>query len=140
MDKQTEIKTLQSLKGNDTYFGSFFGNQDIDQMCENIKNDFVISLGCSFNAKVAALEKKIADMEAAHKAEIEDLKSSHKAEMKAFGRKLIIENEKYVDNIYETLENQFGTKFIITTKYQAKQPLSDDELAYMIAIMNNSNK
>ena len=34
MDKKSEIATLQSLKG-DTYFGEFFDNKDIDQMCQN---------------------------------------------------------------------------------------------------------
>lgn len=139
MDKQTEIKTLQSLKGNDTYFGEFFNSHDIDQMCENIKNDHPIELYCQFNAKVVALEKKIAEMETAHKEEIEKLKATHKAEMESFGKKLIEENEMYVDNIYPTLETQFGAKFIINTKFEAKQELSDDELQYLINVMNKSN-
>ena len=139
MDKQTEIKTLQSLKGSDSYFGEFFNAHDIDQMCENIKNDFPIEMNCQFHAQIEALKKQIANMEVVHKEEIEKLEANHKTEMEAFGKKLIVENEMYVDNIYETLENQFGSKFIINTKFQAKQQLSDDELSYMIAIMNKSN-
>lgn len=135
MDKKSEIATLQTLKG-DTYFGEFFDNKDIDQMCQNIRNDYPIQLDCSFNAKVVALEKKIKEMEAAHKAEIEKLNAEHKAEMEKFGKELIINNKDYVDNIYETLYNQFGQEFIINTKFSAKQELSNDEIAYMISIMN----
>lgn len=44
MDKATEIKTFQSLKG-DTYFNQYFTNEDIDAMCENMKMDFGIEYG-----------------------------------------------------------------------------------------------
>lgn len=44
MTKQEEIDILQSLKG-DTYFAQFFGSKDIDQMCQNINNDFAIEGG-----------------------------------------------------------------------------------------------
>lgn len=138
MDKQTEIKTLQSLKG-DTYFNEFFNNHDIDQMCENIKNDFPLEMSCQFNMQIEALKKQIAQMEAAHKAEIEELNAAHKAAMEEFGKKLIVENEGYVDDIYQTLKNQFGIAFIINTKFKANHELSDDELNYMIEIMNKSN-
>lgn len=114
MDKQTEIKTLQSLKG-DTYFNQVFNNHDIDQMCENIKNDFGIEMDCQFFQKIAALEKQIADMKAAHDAEIKKINAAHKEEMEEFGKKLIVENEMCVDDIYKTLENQFDKKFIIST-------------------------
>ena len=39
MEKVKEIELLQSLKG-DTYFAQLFGDQQIDAMCENIKNDY----------------------------------------------------------------------------------------------------
>lgn len=139
MDKQTEIKTLQSLKG-DTYFNQVFNNHDIDQMCENIKNDFGIEMDCQFFQKIAALEKQIADMKAAHDAEIKKINAAHKEEMEEFGKKLIVENEMYVDDIYKTLENQFDKKFIINTKFEAKLELSDDELSYLIEGMNKYNK
>lgn len=138
MDKQTEINTLQSLK-DDTYFGMFFNNHDIDQMCVNIKNDFPIEMDCQFHTQIQALEKQISEMEATHKAEIEKLNATHKIEMEEFGKKLIVENEMCVDDIYKTLENQFGKKFIINTKFEAKQELSEDELSYLIEGMNKYN-
>lgn len=44
MTREQEIRTLQSLKGN-TYFAQYFGEEDIDTMCENIKNDHPIEIG-----------------------------------------------------------------------------------------------
>lgn len=137
MDKQTEIKTLQSLKG-DTYFNQVFNNHDIDQMCENIKNDFGIEMDCQFFQKIAALEKQIADMKAAHDAEIKKINAAHKAEMENFGKALITENEMYVDNIYQTLEEKFGKQFIINTKHEANQELSDVEIDFLIENMNKN--
>lgn len=137
MDKQTEIKTLQSLKG-DTYFNQVFNNHDIDQMCENIKNDFGIEMNCQFFQKIAALEKQIADMKAAHDAEIKKINAAHKEEMENFGKALITENEMYVDNIYQTLEEKFGKQFIINTKHEANQELSDVEIDFLIENMNKN--
>lgn len=44
MEKVKEIELLQSLKG-DTYFAQLFGDEQIDAMCENIRNDFPIEHG-----------------------------------------------------------------------------------------------
>lgn len=138
MDKQTEIKTLQSLKG-DTYFNQFFNNNDIDQMCDNIKNDIAIECYCQFNQKVVELQKQIEEMKKAHELEMKAMAESHKEEMESFGKALITENESYVDDIYQTLENKFGKNFIINTKHEAKMELSDDEEDYLIELMNKSN-
>lgn len=62
MDKQQEIKILQSLKG-DTYSNQFFSDKDIDKMCENIRNDFAIEYKCSFNTKAEVLQKIINEVE-----------------------------------------------------------------------------
>lgn len=60
MDKQQEIKILQSLKGA-TYFNQFFSSDDIDKMCENIRNDFPIEYNSSFYAKAESLQKTLND-------------------------------------------------------------------------------
>lgn len=49
MTKQEEIKHLMALMGDkrgDTYFNQFFSKDDIEQMMENIKDDFAIEMGC----------------------------------------------------------------------------------------------
>ena len=59
MKKQDEIQILQSLKGHgrgDTYFGQFFKDEDIDKMCENIKNDYPIEMETMFNDKAEIME------------------------------------------------------------------------------------
>lgn len=61
MDKQEEIRTLQSLKG-ETYFNQFFSNEDIDRMCQNITNDFAIEYGCKFHSKEELLTKALSEI------------------------------------------------------------------------------
>lgn len=56
MDKQQEIKILQSLK-IETYFEQFFCGADIDKMCENIRNDFPIEYDTLFNKKSGIITK-----------------------------------------------------------------------------------
>lgn len=66
MDKQTEIKTLQSLKG-DTYFNQFFTNEEIDTMCQNISNDFAIEYSIDKLEAVRRLEEKQKDYDTVSK-------------------------------------------------------------------------
>lgn len=58
MDKQQEIKILQSLKGA-TYFNQFFSDEDIERMCENIRNDFPIEYNSLFYAKAESLQNTL---------------------------------------------------------------------------------
>lgn len=54
MTKEEEIKHLVALMGKgcgDTYFNQFFSICDIEQMIQNIKDDFAIEMGCSFVKK-----------------------------------------------------------------------------------------
>lgn len=47
--KQEEIKHLMALMGDkrgDTYFNQFFSSTDIEQMIQNIHDDFAIEMGC----------------------------------------------------------------------------------------------
>ena len=60
MDKETEINHLRALQHGDTYFAQFFKN-DVDQMVQNIQNDFPIELGCKFFEKAQALQRTLAD-------------------------------------------------------------------------------
>lgn len=50
---------LMGDKRGDTYFNQFFSKDDIEQMMENIKDDFAIEMGCSFAKKAEVLEKKL---------------------------------------------------------------------------------
>ena len=81
MTKQEEIEVLQSLKG-DTYFAQKFG-ADIDTMCENIKNDFAIECGCTFNKETEVLRK-----------EMENVKTAAKDMITNFAHKIIVSLNK----------------------------------------------
>lgn len=58
MNKENEIDHLRALQNCDTYFAQFF-KQDIDQMVQNIKNDFPIELGCTFMEKAEILQRSL---------------------------------------------------------------------------------
>lgn len=78
MEKVKEIELLQSLKG-DTYFAELFGDQQIDAMCENIKNDHPIELGInlfegsSVAKENAELKKQLAGCQEREETVAEDL-------------------------------------------------------------------
>ena len=110
MTKQEEIDILQSLKG-DTYFAQFFGSKDIDQMCQNINNDFAIEGGCGFSQKAEALERINADLKKEFQQKIHDL-----------GMELI-----------KILDNGFDEDAIIKFKRKNNLDITDKELDYMIS-------
>lgn len=57
MDKETEIKHIRALSEGNTYFSEFFSKEDVNQMVQNIKNDFPIELHCTFNEKFATYKR-----------------------------------------------------------------------------------
>lgn len=123
MTKQEEIDILQSLKG-DTYFAQFFGSKDIDQMCQNINNDFAIEGGCGFNQKAEALERINADLKKEIQQKIYDL-----------GMELIKVLDKGFDKdaIYQLVEGEVGIDAIIKFKRKNNLDITDKELDYMIS-------
>lgn len=123
MTKQEEIDILQSLKG-DTYFAQFFGSKDIDQMCQNINNDFAIEGGCGFNQKAEALERINADLKKEIQQKIYDL-----------GMELIKDLDKGFDEdaIYQLVKGEVGVDAIIKFKRKNNLDITDKELDYMIS-------
>lgn len=123
MTKQEEIDTLQSLKG-DTYFAQFFGSKDIDQMCQNISNDFAIEGGCGFSQKAEALERINSDLKKEFQQKIHDL-----------GMKLIKVLDKGFDEdaIYQLVEGEVGIDAIIKFKRKNDLSLTDKEIDYMVS-------
>lgn len=123
MTKQEEIDILQSLKG-DTYFAQFFGSRDIDQMCQNINNDFAIEGGCGFIQKAVALEKNNADLKKEYKQKIHDL-----------GMEIIkiLDRGFDEDAIYQLVEGEVGINAIIKFKFKNNLELTDKEIDYMVS-------
>lgn len=123
MTKQEEIDILQSLKG-DTYFAQYFGSKDIDQMCQNISNDFAIEGGCRFIQKAEALERINAD-----------LKNEIQQKIHYIGMELIniIDKGLDEDDIYQLVENEVGIDAIIKFKHKKNMELTDKEIDYLVS-------
>lgn len=119
MDKQTEIKTLKSLKC-DTYFAAFFG-EDIDQMCQNISNDFPLELGCNFSKKAEVLEKKLHKEQKAHDQDILD-----------FVETLLV-TEANGGNSLRVAREKIGMDNTIKIKRKNKIVLSEEEIDYLVS-------
>ena len=113
---------MQSLKG-DTYFAQKFG-ADIDTMCENIKNDFAIECGCTFNKETEVLRK-----------EIESVKTVAKDMITIFAHNIIVALDKGNDTdvmAYQAVEEVIGIKEIIKFKHSQNIELSDSEIKYLV--------
>lgn len=114
-----EVKILQSLKG-DTYFAQKFG-QDIDQMCENIKNDYPIELGCQFMAKDEALQRQLVAQQEASRAQILSLAYN------------VIYNIDDSDELYDAVKDCIGIDQIIKYKHSKDIELDDKEIDYLVS-------
>ena len=123
MTEQEEIDILQSLKG-DTYFAQFFGSKDIDQMCQNINNNFAIEGGCGFYQKSEALERINADLKKEIQQKIYDL-----------GMELIKDLDKGFDEdaIYQLVKGEVGVDAIIKFKRKNDLELTDKEIDYLVS-------
>lgn len=122
-DKARRIDILQSLKG-DTYFAQFFGSKDIDQMCQNISNDFAIEGGCRFIQKSKALERINTD-----------LKNEIQQKIHYIGMELIniIDKGLDEDDIYQLVENEVVIDAIIKFKHKNNMELTDKEIDYLVS-------
>ena len=116
LSKEEEINILQSLKGTDSYFHQFFSDADIDQMCENIRNDFQIQSGCSFMLNSSFYERQF---DALCKDIINALPPTGTPE-----------------DIYEILAVRWGMRNVILYKHEKRMPLTQDEIDYLIANLN----
>lgn len=124
MTKQEEIMHLMALKGDkrgDTYFNQFFSKDDIEQMMENIKDDFAIEMGCSFTEKAKELEKKLHEEQKAHDQDMLD-----------FVAKLLV-TEARGGNPLKVAMKKIGTDNTIKIKRINKIPLSEEEIDYLVS-------
>lgn len=126
MEKVKEIELLQSLKG-DTYFAQLFDNEQIDAMCENIKNDYPIEFGLDLFKNTPAtkaneeLRKRLACC-------------TEKAETVA--KNLLIKAGEYSDESLEDLAEQLiGYKKCLATKLRLVLPLSEEDRDTLINLL-----
>ena len=132
MTREEEIKTIQSLKGN-TYFGQIFDNDTIDQMCENIKNDFGIECGVELLEKANRVEKAESDKRRLQH-ENNDLQDVKDKLMHVIFEGLF-ENAG-CDYIEKQLELIIGKKDVIVYKLKYDVGLNDKEREFVIDKLN----
>ena len=124
MTKEEEIKHLMALKGckrGDTYFNQFFSIYDIEQMIQNIKDDFAIEMGCSFAKKAEELENKL------HKEQ-----KAHDQDMLDFVEDLLV-TEARGGNSLNVAMAKIGMDNTIKIKRKNKIPLSEEEIDYLVS-------
>lgn len=124
MTKQEEIMHLMALRGEkkgDTYFNQFFSKDDIEQMMENIKDDFAIEMGCSFAKKAEELEKKLHEEQKAHDQDMLD-----------FVAELLVTEAKG-GNSLNVATKKIGMDNTIKIKRKNKIALSEEEIDYLVS-------
>ena len=126
MDKKQEIEVLQSLKG-DTYFAQFFGGLDIDLMCENIKNDFLIELNCAFYQKAEIFKKQVEEQK---QKTIEVKQNFVKGVIDDFDGNIPSE-------VYDRLVDATSQLFVINWKRERMYALTEDEIEWLIEQANS---
>lgn len=125
MDKKQEIEILQSLKGN-TYFADFFGSHDIDQMCNNTKNDFGLEYCCQFYQQASIFEQQVQE----EKKKVVEVKLN-------FVRGLIEDFEGSIPmQIYDRLVDAVGQLLIINWKREKNYPLTEAEIDWLVKAAN----
>ena len=126
MKKEKEIELLQSLKG-DTYFAQLFGDEQIDAMCQNIRNDYPIECGLAlFQGSQVAKENATLKGKLAARWEAEE------AAVKVVLRKA---GEHLDDNLEEAAERLVGRKKCLTIKLREAIPLTEDDREELLKIV-----
>ena len=126
MEKAKEIELLQSLKG-DTYFAQLFGDEQIDAMCQNIRNDYPIECGLKLFQ-----ESPVAKENAKLKGKIAQLWQVDETVAKT----LLIKANEHLDDVLEDLaECLIGHTKCLAMKLRLALPLSEDDRNDLINIL-----
>ena len=126
MEKVKEIELLQSLKG-DTYFAQFFGDNQIDAMCENIKNDYPIELGLNlFESSPIAKAN----------AELKKQLSNRAKRQESVAEGIILKANEHLDESLEDLAEQLiGYKKCLAIKLRLALSLSAEDRDTLINLL-----
>jgi hypothetical protein len=126
MEKAKEIELLQSLKG-DTYFAQLFGDEQIDAMCENIRNDYPIEYGLNiFEGSSVAKENTELKKRLASCCEREE----------SVAEGILIKANGHLDDSLEDLaERLIGHKKCLVIKLHSALPLSEEDRDALVKLL-----
>lgn len=126
MEKAKEIELLQSLKG-DTYFAQLFGDEQIDAMCENIRNDYPIEYGLNiFEGSSVAKENAELKKWLTRRAKLEE----------SVAKDILIKaNDHSDDSLKDLAERLIGHKKCLVIKLRLALPLSEDDRNELLKII-----
>lgn len=126
MEKVKEIELLQSLKG-DTYFAQLFGDEQIDAMCENIRNDYPIEYGLNiFEGSSVAKENTELKKWLTRRAKLEE----------SVAKDILIKANGHLDDSLKDLaERLIGHKKCLVIKLCLALPLSEDDRNELLKII-----
>ena len=126
MEKVKEIELLKSLKG-DTYFAQLFGDEQIDVMCENIRNDFPIEHGLNlFEGSLVVQEN----------TKLKERLAGCRARAEAIAGALLTKARGYGDDTLEDLaESLIGYKECLIIKLRSAFTLDQDDRDTLIKLL-----
>lgn len=117
-----EIAAIKALVEMNGYFADYFKN-DLDTMAENIKNDFPIECGTSFN--------NAAEMETQKN---KNLKKRHEENMYSlYETMLCVASETGNERLYERVNQEIGLNNLIKMKRVLGLDLTCKEIDYMVS-------
>lgn len=124
MTKEEEIKHLMALMGKgcgDTYFNQFFSICDIEKMIENIKSDFAIEMGCTFNTLAERLGKQL-----------DEERKKSKEKLLDFAESILISKDEN-DDTTKTVAGYVGMENVIKLKHKNNIALSKEEVDFLVS-------
>ena len=126
MEKAKEIELLQSLKG-DTYFAQLFGDEQIDAMCQNIRNDYPIECGLKlFQESPVAKEN----------AKLKGKVALHYQLVETAAKGILTKASEYHDEALEDIaERLVGRKACLIIKLYSGLPLAEDDRKEIIKLI-----
>ena len=126
MEKVKEIELLQSLKG-DTYFAQLFGDEQIDAMCQNIRNDYPIECGLNlFQSSPVAKEN----------TELKKRLACCKEREESVAKGILSKAAEHLDDSLEDLaERLIGHKKCLVIKLHSMLPLSEEDRDTLVKLL-----
>lgn len=126
MEKVKEIELLQSLKG-DTYFAQLFGDEQIDAMCENIRNDYPIECGLNlFQSSSVAKEN----------TELKKRLASCSEREESVAKDILCKANEHMDySLVDIATRLIGYEKCLAIKLQNAVPLTDEDRDFLVKLL-----